>query len=585
MKPARSLSRRSTLDQVAFSNVVTEPELHRDLPELRLASGDVSTLDGQVIYLDFDGEAGVLYDGPVRVEGIEVPPFQAPADFVGQEAEILGSVLATLEEDFANLGVTFTASEPEAGTLHSTIYVGGDDAAFSAYGSFLGLAEQVDIGNEDPSDLALVFSEELYWPRATLEQYASALAEVIEHEAKHLLGFEHVDGHPAAEDSSPLADVAAATIVDQFVIPAWDDEGPAPIGDGQTVLPVPGDPVSSNPVTGAIEAVATHPDAAGTILVGTVGGGIWKTTDAGSGSPTWSAKTDQFASLAISAISYDRTNPNIVYAGTGDRSSFFGQGGAAIGVLKSEDGGDHWKALPAANLEGKFINAIVANGQTVLVATHSHSDGIYRSTDGGKSFRAVHQVAGTNLAAQIGGVTDLIALPPDPSRNPEFVMYAAVPGLPPGIANPAAPGIYRSDDGGVTWVLSNTGLQLVDGINQNGGGGVDEAGEDISVSQRIELAAHDNQANNTSVLYAGLVVNGSLLTVYRTPSFSANPTWTAMTPPTSVEGGVRYRTAQSHRAASKDSFLPGRRSKERLHRLRGRGPAAGHRKREFGRSQ
>ena len=180
--------------------------------------------------------------------------------------------------------------------------------------------------------------------------------------------------------------------------------------------------------------MATHPDEAGTIIVGTVGGGIWKTTDAGSGSPTWSAKTDQFASLSISAISYDRTNPDIVYAGTGDVSSFFGQGGTAIGLLKSVDAGETWKVLPAANLEGKVISAIVANGQTVLVATSTDPDGIYRSTDGGQSFKAVHRVTGTNLAGPIGAVTDLVAPPrvsltdrnPNSSSTPAFHARASI---------------------------------------------------------------------------------------------------------------------------------------------------------------
>src|SRR6185503_351627 len=111
---------------------------------------------------------------------------------------------------------------------------------------------------------------------------------------------------------------------------------------------------------------------------------------------------------------------------------------------------------------------------------------------------------------------------------PEFIVYAGVPRT----------GIYRSDDGGVTWNLSNTGLQLVDNIDQNGNGTRDEAGEDIAVSQRIELAIHDNLTNNTSAVYAGLIVNGSLLTVYRTNTLSPNPNWVALTPPTSTEGGT-----------------------------------------------
>ena len=97
-----------------------------------------------------------------------------------------------------------------------------------------------------------------------------------------------------------LSDVAAATINEQFVTPDLGRRGARANRSGPGVVAHSGRSTFSNPVTGAVEAVATHPDEAGTIIVGTVGGGIWKTTDAGSGSPTWFAKTDQFASLSIS---------------------------------------------------------------------------------------------------------------------------------------------------------------------------------------------------------------------------------------------------------------------------------------------
>ena len=87
-----------------------------DLPGLRLVSGDVSALAGQVVYLDFDGEAGVTYRGPVRVEHIAVPPFRAPGDLAGEEAAVIGAALTRLNEDFADLAVTFTASPPDAKT-------------------------------------------------------------------------------------------------------------------------------------------------------------------------------------------------------------------------------------------------------------------------------------------------------------------------------------------------------------------------------------------------------------------------------------------------------------------------------------
>ncbi len=56
-----------------------------------------------------------------------------------------------MQHTFAGADIIFTTSLPAPGTEYSTIYIGGDDLAFSSYGSFLGLAEQADVGNVDYS--------------------------------------------------------------------------------------------------------------------------------------------------------------------------------------------------------------------------------------------------------------------------------------------------------------------------------------------------------------------------------------------------------------------------------------------------
>jgi hypothetical protein len=206
------------------------------LSEMRLIDDDLSQLNGQIFFLDFDGASGVTYDGPVRVENIGVYPFQLPSDFAGSKTDFIDSVLASLNERFASVGVTFTTTvlassflsleredtpysflslegddkEPAPdpiggeGVQYSTIYIGGDDSAFSQYGSFFGLAEQVDIGNQDRSDNAFVFSNKIYRPGMSADAYTAALTEVIEHEALHLLGYAHADGR--TDGLSSLAD-------------------------------------------------------------------------------------------------------------------------------------------------------------------------------------------------------------------------------------------------------------------------------------------------------------------------------------------------------------------------------------------
>src|SRR5262249_14973593 len=117
------------------------------LPGMQPVSDDISALAGQVFYLDWHGEQGVLYDGPVRMDGIEVTTYQAPGPWAGDEPSIIGSALDELNETFADVAVTFTDVLPDAGTDHSTILLGGDDSAFAQYGSFRGLAEKIDVGN------------------------------------------------------------------------------------------------------------------------------------------------------------------------------------------------------------------------------------------------------------------------------------------------------------------------------------------------------------------------------------------------------------------------------------------------------
>src|SRR5215207_1268125 len=76
---------------------------------------------------------------------------------------------------------------------------------------------------------------------------------------------------------------------DLIGIPDWSDQGPAESINGQTAgLAGP------NPVVGAIEAIAPRPGDANTIVVGSIGGGIWRTTDGGN---TWTTSTDQWPSL------------------------------------------------------------------------------------------------------------------------------------------------------------------------------------------------------------------------------------------------------------------------------------------------
>ncbi|MBD0403540.1 T9SS type A sorting domain-containing protein [Flammeovirga sp. EKP202] len=149
-------------------------------------------------------------------------------------------------------------------------------------------------------------------------------------------------------------------------------------------------------------AVVDPNDASGnTILLGAVGGGIWKTTDKGASWTDISGVTS--SSIAISCMAVAPSNAQIWYAGTGEGFSGFGSI-VGNGVLKSTDGGATWAFLPA--LEGKLqyetIYKLIVDpndANTVLIAASTRDNisssfyGIYKTTDGGDNWSLVYNAS------------------------------------------------------------------------------------------------------------------------------------------------------------------------------------------------
>src|SRR5262249_50206521 len=97
----------------------------------------------------------------------------------------------------------------------------------------------------------------------------------------------------------------------------------------------------NTPVSGRIAAVAADPTNAKIIYIAAAGGGVWKTTDGGT---TWTPLTDNQPTLSMGAIAVAPSNPNVIYAGTGEADNmsdcFYGRG-----ILKSTDAGATWALL------------------------------------------------------------------------------------------------------------------------------------------------------------------------------------------------------------------------------------------------
>jgi len=225
-----------------FEQRESTPQVTLDLPGMHLV--DPSTdLDGQTVYLDFDGEEDVVYNGPAIAGPFDVPAFSLDGtELAGQEQQIIEQVVAELERTFAGTGITFAISQPPQGIEYSTVHIGGDDSAFTAYGLFLGLAEQVDESNQDPRDDGFVFSDVCIADYADVESLAEALTQLVARETGHLLGYAH-DVESVGKTNDPLFYVADAGTLNQ-------DEGRPnhPIVLSITITDVPTVVIVPNPI-------------------------------------------------------------------------------------------------------------------------------------------------------------------------------------------------------------------------------------------------------------------------------------------------------------------------------------------------
>ncbi|MCB9888806.1 MAG: hypothetical protein H6836_04455 [Planctomycetes bacterium] len=133
-------------------------------------------------------------------------------------------------------------------------------------------------------------------------------------------------------------------------------------------------------VGGRIRSIVAHPTLANTVFVGSVSGGLWRSTDRGA---TWSRVDDNMGNLSISSLVVDPANPKVMYAGTGEG---LGSDRRGAGVFKSSDTGATWTRLASTNIpQFYFVNRLTfsADGKVLLAATN---DGVYRTTDGGTSW-------------------------------------------------------------------------------------------------------------------------------------------------------------------------------------------------------
>ena len=206
--------------------------------------------------------------------------------------------------------------------------------------------------------------------------------------------------------------------------------------------------------SGRVVGFAVHPQNRAHYYVAVASGGVWKTENAGI---TWSPIFDNEGSYSIGTVVLDPKNPNVVWVGTGENNSQRSVG-YGDGVYRSEDGGKSWKNLGLKNSEhiGKIVidprdsNIVYVAAQGPLWGPGGDR-GLYKTTDRGKTWKRVLYISENT------GVTDVVLDP----RRPDVLIAASyqrrrhVWTLIDGGPESA---LHKSTDGGATWIKLKSGL-------------------------------------------------------------------------------------------------------------------------------
>jgi hypothetical protein len=134
------------------------------------------------------------------------------------------------------------------------------------------------------------------------------------------------------------------------------------------------------------------------VWVGGISGGIWTTNDITAATPTWTPINDYLSNLAVSSITQDPTNPDIMYFGTGE-SYFTGGGVRGVGVFKSTDHGLTWNLLPSSTAFVSCTKILCDAVGNVYVSTLgvSFDLGLMRSTNGGAAWTNISPFAAAGV--------------------------------------------------------------------------------------------------------------------------------------------------------------------------------------------
>jgi len=206
--------------------------------------------------------------------------------------------------------------------------------------------------------------------------------------------------------------------------------------------------------SGRVVGFAVDPASSSRYYVAVASGGVWKTVNNGT---TWTPVFDSEGSYSIGAIALDPKNPSTVWVGTGEnnsqRSVSYGNG-----VYRSDDGGRSWKNVGLKTsehigriaIDPKDSNIVYVASQGPLWGPGGER-GLFKTSDGGKTWKSILTVSENT------GVTDVVIDPQDPNTlyaaayQRRRHMWTLIDGGPESA-------LYKSTDAGATWNKLRAGL-------------------------------------------------------------------------------------------------------------------------------
>jgi hypothetical protein len=259
-------------------------------------------------------------------------------------------------------------------------------------------------------------------------------------------------------------------------------------------------------VGGRVRAISPHPTNANEVMIGSVSGGVWRTTNGGA---SWAPLDDFIPSVAVSCLVRDPTAPNTVYACTGE--GFFNVDAArGLGIFKSVDNGATWDQVASTNPpiggdDWYYVNRLAispSNPQVMIAATNG---GVYRTANSGASWIKVYGVvAGASASRR---VLDISFHPTDGNIALLGEGYHLINSVGDGAS------VANSVDGGVTWTRTKLNASAI-----------------TSPRGRVEIAF---AKSNPLIVYAMVDVNNGEL--YK--SVNAGASWAFVSNPNHLGQG------------------------------------------------